>query len=379
MSSENTVSTSKPALTENEVVRLAEHLFDLKVSIVKPLPSYDDQNFYIQTLSEECSGCTEYVMKIINGEDSKNEELIEAQTQVMMFLHNEDVPTPKPIFTKTGNIMSLEPIVYGTVTQKHVVRLLTYLPGIPFAKITATPEMLFEIGKMAAKIDETLTKKFHHPNKKIFDRGDFLWNLSNTPLLRNYMHAIKEERLREIVEEVIRQYETCVLPNLNSFRKCLNHGDLNDYNILLQKTNSPFENSQDQYKVSGILDFSDMSSGYYVFEVAITIMYMMIESNDVLHVGGYVLAGYENIIPLTAEERQALFILVNCRFIQSLVMARYTVLLHPENEEYLMITAKTGWKHLMTLTNLGKEGVEKIWFDTAKSYSDQFHKSNCAT
>ncbi|XP_053573377.1 hydroxylysine kinase [Bombina bombina] len=375
MSSENepgnTVIASKPALSEMQALKFAESLFNLKVSSVRPLPSYDDQNFHIQALVADKTEYSEYVMKIINGEDSKNTELIEAQTHVMMFLHKEGIPTPEPIFTKTGDIMSLEPIVYGSVTQKHIVRLLTYLPGIPIAKTVATPEILFEVGKTAAKIDEALSMKFQHPHIKSFDRGQFLWNLSNTPLLRNYMHAIKEERLRDAIEEVITQFETSVLPKLNSFRKCINHGDLNDHNILVQKTNSTSENAQDQYQISGVLDFSDMSLGYYVFEVAITIMYMMIESSDPLHVGGFVLAGFESILPLTTDERQSLFILVCCRFAQSLVMARYSVLLFPENEEYLMITAKTGWKHLLTLVDTGKEVMEKTWFETAKSYSSK--------
>ncbi|MEE6511919.1 hypothetical protein FKM82_018792, partial [Ascaphus truei] len=211
--------------------------------------------------------------------------------------------------------------------------------------------------------------KFQHSEKR-FDRGQFIWNLSNTPLLRQYMHAMNEMGFLEMVEGVIKQYETYVLPNLESFRKCINHGDLNDHNILLQKSHLSSENTQNQYKVSGILDFGDMSCGYYVFEVAITIMYMMIESNDPLHVGGYVLNGFESIVPLTSEEREALFILVNCRFAQSLVMASYGVLQCPENKDYLMITAKTGWKLLRSMLDLGKEAVEKVWFETAKSYNN---------
>ncbi|KAM4748492.1 hydroxylysine kinase [Rhinophrynus dorsalis] len=376
MTSENeqgsAVIASKPALNESQVAKLMKSLFDLNIVVASPLASYDDQNFYVQTESDIGIN-PEYVMKITNGEDSKSEELIEAQTYAMMFLSSEGIPAQKPIYTKTGKIMSLEAIDYGSTTQKHMVRLLTYLPGTPVARIEATPDILFDIGKLAATIDELLTKKFQYPNKLIFDRGQFIWNLSNTPLLRKYIYAIKEKKLQEVLERVIKQYETFIQPNINIFRKCINHGDLNDNNILLQEINSPGRNDQCRYNISGILDFSDMSYGYYIFELAITIMYMMVESKDPLHVGGYILAGFESVFPLMPEEREALFILVNCRFAQSLVMARYSVMLCPENEEYLMITAKTGWKHLLTLQDMGKEAVEKIWFDTAKSYNDTLH------
>ncbi|KAI5264796.1 Hydroxylysine Kinase [Manis pentadactyla] len=42
--------------------------------------------------------------------------------------------------------------------------------------------------------------------------------------------------------------------------------------------------------------------------------------------------------------------------------------LHPENEEYLMVTEKTGWKHFQQMFDMGQKAVEEIWFETAKSY-----------
>lgn len=120
--------------------------------------------------------------------------------------------------------------------------------------------------------------------------------------------------------------------------------------------------------MSGVLDFSDMSYGYYVFEVAIAMMYMMIESPDPLSVGGHVLAGFESVLPLTEEERGALFLLVSGRLAQSLVMAAHTALLYPENKEYLTITAKSGWQHLLKMFEAGQEAVQGRWFATAEAY-----------
>lgn len=119
------------------------------------------------------------------------------------------------------------------------------------------------------------------------------------------------------------------------------------------------------YKISGILDFGDMSSGYFVFELAIMIMYMMIESTNPLEVGSPLIAGFETIHPLNADERDALYTLVLSRFCQSVVYARSAVLQQPENEEYLMITSKHGIRLLQILWEKGKEEVEKVWFDGA--------------
>ncbi|XP_062439900.1 hydroxylysine kinase [Rhea pennata] len=371
MSSGNARQTfTKPAFGEKEAAELVDRVFGLKVSWVGPLPSYDDQNFHVRVSGGAGApgGAEEYVLKITNSEDSQEPDLIEAQTQAMMFLSAEGFPSATPYLTKDGNIMSLVSGGAGSGNKKYMVRLLTYLPGTPVAKIAINRQILYEIGKLAASLDKALSEKFHHPSVKSLHRGQFIWNLANVPLLDQYIYALGQNKYREVVEQVIQQFKRKVIPKLTSFRACINHGDLNDHNILVDSTSASLEALQ--YRVSGILDFSDMSYGYYVFEVAITIMYMMIESTDPLGVGGHVLAGFESILPLTEEERAALFLLVSGRFSQSLVIAAHTALLYPENKEYLMITAKTGWKHLMAMFEVGQEAVENMWFETAKAYMD---------
>ncbi|XP_027757387.1 hydroxylysine kinase isoform X2 [Empidonax traillii] len=321
---------SKPALSEKEAAELVDRVFGLKVSWLRPLPSYDDQNFHVRVSgnSDGAGGADEFVLKITNSEDSREPDLIQAQTQAMMFLSAQGFPSATPHLTRDGSIMSLES--GGAGNKKHMVRLLTYLPGTPVAKIATNAQILYEIGKLAASLDKTLAEC-----------------------------------------QLCQRTEICGTSHLHCYHSVLmhsiNHGDLNDHNILVDSSCASLENPQ--YRVSGILDFSDMSYGYYVFEVAIAIMYMMIESPEPLGVGGHVLAGFESVVPLTAEERGALFLLVSGRFAQSLVIAAHTALLYPENRDYLMITAKTGWKHLMTMFEMGQEAVEKKWFETARAYA----------
>ncbi|KAM3828071.1 hydroxylysine kinase isoform 1-T3 [Vipera latastei] len=358
---------SKPAFTEKQAAELVRRIFGLEVSQLKSLPSYDDQNFHLRAASfpEKGESTGDFVLKIINAEDSKNSDLIEVQTQIMMFLNSEGFPVAMPHLTQDGKVMFLETVDTGSSTQTFAVRLLSYLPGKTVATLPVTPPILFEIGQMAAQLDKMLAEKFQHPLIKSLHRGEFIWNLTNVPLLKKYIYALGKSEHLNAVEKVIEQFQINIIPKLSTFRPCINHGDFNDHNILADLVST---SPNPQYRISGILDFSDMSYGYYVFEVAITIMYMMIESREPLLVGGHVLAGFESVVPLTPEERAALFLLVCGRYAQSLVVAAHTTLLHPENEEYLMITAKTGWKHLMMLVEMGQETVEQIWFQTAESY-----------
>ncbi|XP_005069617.1 hydroxylysine kinase [Mesocricetus auratus] len=363
-------ASSKPAFTEIQASALVESVFGFKVSKIQSLPSYDDQNFHvhISRTKDTTDDPVEYVLKISNTESSQTPDLIEMQNNIITFLRAAGFPTASVCRTKGDNTISLMSIDSGSEVKSYLVRMLTYLPGKPIAEVAISHQQLYEIGRLAAQLDKTL-EEFRHPKLNLLRRENFIWNLKNIPLLEKYLGALSQNRNREIVEQVIQLFREEVMTKLSHFRECINHGDLNDHNILVDCNKSASGDAV--YQVSGILDFGDMSYGYYVFEVAITIMYMMIESTDPIQVGGHILAGFESVIPLTAVERSALFLLVCSRFSQSLVMAAHSCQLYPENKEYLMITAKTGWKHLQQLFDMGQKAVEEIWFETAKSYESR--------
>lgn len=145
----------------------------------------------------------------------------------------------------------------------------------------------------------------------------------------------------------------------------INHGDFNDLNVLVQ-----LDENKD-YKITGILDFGDANCGYFVYELAIGIMYMMIEHPNPIEVGGPVLAGWESVFQLNEAERECLFVLVLSRFCQSIVLGHQAVKLHPENADYLTITTRKGVRILQQLWDLGKEEVEKIWFQDAARFKER--------
>uniref|UniRef100_A0A3Q1IHJ6 Hydroxylysine kinase n=1 Tax=Anabas testudineus TaxID=64144 RepID=A0A3Q1IHJ6_ANATE len=348
---------SKPNFSQAQASEMVKRLFELMPSVLCSLPSYDDQNFYVA--SPEGS---EYVLKITNTEDSKNPELIEVQTYAMSFLQQNGLPTQTVLPTTSGQLISLEEIDCGYGSQKYLVRLLTYLPGTTISKVPLTQQLLYETGKTAYCL---FVFQLEHPHLSLLQREKYIWSLSNVTLLEEYINVLDGDPLQEVVKSVIHQYKTCVIPKRSSFRKCVNHGDFNDLNVLVQPCQS------EGYKISGILDFGGMNSGYYIHELAITIVYMMTEHPRPVEVGGPVLAGWESVLPLNEVEKDCLYVLVLSRFCQSFVLARYSVKLHPENEEYLMISCKKGVHILHQFWELGKEHVEKVWFQDAAQLSDQ--------
>ena len=76
-------------------------------------------------------------------------------------------------------------------------------------------------------------------------------------------------------------------------------------NILVIPENS---DGSGNYKLSGILDFGDMMMSYAVYDLAITIAYMVMCSKnmDPLAVGYHVITGYEKEASLNEAEWQVL-------------------------------------------------------------------------
>ena len=119
------------------------------------------------------------------------------------------------------------------------------------------------------------------------------------------------------------------------------HGDFNEQNVIVRR-----DSESTSVAVVGVIDFGDSEHGPYVFELAIAIMYCMLQSRivDPVDVCGYLLAGYlsRRQGALTAVERAALWPCVAARFAQSLTMGTYTYSVDPSNA-HVLATQKRGW------------------------------------
>lgn len=56
------------------------------------------------------------------------------------------------------------------------------------------------------------------PNDAL-QKGDCVWNLTNIPLLEEYLSEMEDDPLKDIVKAVIEKFKTDVQPKLNFFRK----------------------------------------------------------------------------------------------------------------------------------------------------------------
>nr|XP_046246629.1 hydroxylysine kinase-like [Scatophagus argus] len=347
----------RPTLTLQQATELTRQLYGVTVTEISTLPSYVDQNFL---MVDEEGG--KYVMKIMNSEESKNSTLLEVQTHAMSFLRKHGIPVQRSIPTLKGEVMSMEEIDCGHGVQTYCVRLMTYVPGKTLAESPVTTQDLYHVGKLAATLDKTL-QQLESLHLDVLEKDDECWSLSNIPLLVDYLSVMDGDPLQEVIQAVIESYNSHVQPKISSFKKGIIHGDLNDLNIIVTPVDSG------RHEVSAILDFSLLMTDCYVFELATAIAYLMLENPNPLDVGGALLAGWESIMVLSDDERDSLFLLVLGRLCQSLVYGRYNVKIYPDNEKYLLTTAKSGTRLLTKLWEMGKQEVERKWFSDTNMFS----------
>src|SRR5437660_7676226 len=127
--------------------------------------------------------------------------------------------------------MKGETLATGTSAQgtRHLVRLLTYIPGKLLAETRPhTPELLHSLGSIMGRIDYAL-QDFNHPAA----RRSLKWDFQQALWIRDYLQYIRQPEQRAIVEHFLAEFESSVLPALPGLRQSIIHYDANDYNLLV--------------------------------------------------------------------------------------------------------------------------------------------------
>lgn len=354
----------RPIIDQEGVKLLAERLYGISVLEMEELNGFDDKNYKItedpNVKNPLITNPSEngYVLKIMNTIDSENVGLVEAQNEIMNFLATRSIICPKPIRNVYGHLHSIENIG----GKKHVVRLLEYVPGEIMQDVPKSEALLYQLGEFVAKLDTKL-QNFNHSG---LVAREHMWMLTKVPDLERFKYVIKDQEKLDLVEEVIEEFKYAVVPRLNELEQGVIHGDVNEMNILV--TPKPGGSSSD-YRVTGIIDFGDIQYSYYVFELAVTMTYMILVTGDI-KAGGYVLAGYTVNRRLPDDEYRLLKTLISSRFVQSLILGTYTSLLDPKNE-YVSSTEKAnGWEILRKLrkSKPTEHGDPTDWKEIANEY-----------
>jgi len=362
----------KPVVSASLAESLLVRLYGLRSTTVKELNSYDDRNFRFTVEMETTNPhirevCQDgYILKVTNWQDSKDVDFFDAQNEMILHMAGAGLDVPVPIANCQGKLKSTEelevnPGVEGTEVTRNVVRLLKFVPGSILDQIQPwTRKHFYQCGAFVAKMDVAL-QSFHHP---AYLTRNSIWFLSSIPAVRQFVSAVEDPERNKMIHEILDCFCDTVIPIQDKLEAGIIHGDFNEQNILMRKNN-------DEDSVYSVIDFGDSQHGPLLYELAITIMYMMTKAEDPNMVGGHVLAGYLQHRHLPHEERKLIRVCVAARYAQSLSMGAYSYKQDPGNE-YLLITAKTGWKTLSSFWQLSQRELYAGWDKVLEDYDDKY-------
>ncbi|HRR09471.1 MAG TPA: aminotransferase class III-fold pyridoxal phosphate-dependent enzyme [Rhodothermales bacterium] len=302
-----------PDFSTSEVLVLANRIFG-RAGVVRPLPSYKDQNFWIE--AESGKGV---VLKIVNAGEPL--EVIRLQQMAMQQAVQAGIPCPEMITTLSGEN-------WGRAMKNGVhywIWCMSHMPGRPIATLRYhNKKLLFDWGRTLGALDkalESLDVAFINQNTE--------WNLSNAAsVITDKLVYVADIHIREWIEQVLKQYSVIPEEVWAGLRQSTIHNDANDHNFLVNPSGfSAMEGGQ----ISAVLDFGDMVKAHTINELAIAAAYACLDKEHPIQVIGEVAKGYHSVNPLSETELSVLFVLVCMRLSVSICMAAKEQALRPQD------------------------------------------------
>jgi len=332
------VAIQRPRFEDEDALRIARDYFGRVISRLRQLPSDRDQNFYL----EEASGDA-YVLKIAGT--AEKAEILDLQNKAMQHLAEimgrPSMQGPFPMVCRSITDQEIVK-VQDASGQSHFVRLLSYLPGVPLAKVNPhSPQLLFDTGRFLGEMDAALLD-FSHPAmaRKLH------WDMQYAAhTIGRHVGLIKTAPKRNLVDDFLSRFQETVLPHLPELKRSVIHSDGNDYNLLVS------EDKKSPRTLVGLIDFGDMVASYTVFEVAVAAAYVMMDKADPVAAASQLVAGYHSALPLTELELELLPVLIAIRLCTSVSVSAYQQLQEPDNQ-YLSISERPAWELLARLAEI---------------------------
>ena len=330
-------ATQRPHLTAEDAQRIAREQFIRQPHTARQLPSDRDQNFYLEEPSGEA-----FVLKIAAA--AEDEAVLDFQNQALLHLaacHPAPAAFPQPVAAHSAPPATRHSLLV-TITgngRPHLVRLLTYLPGVPLAHVKPhTPQLLAEAGSFLAQMDTALLD-FSHPAMQ----RELHWDLQHaSSIIDRYLPLITVPEKRALVETFLAHFQQHVEPYLPELRHSVIQNDGNDHNLLVSG------DKKAPRQVVGLIDFGDMVYTCTVFEAAVAAAYAMLDKSDPIAAATQLIAGYHAVLPLTEQELEFLPALITMRLCTSVSISAYQRSREPDNH-YLSISEQPAWALLQKL------------------------------
>lgn len=334
MIEDSMLGSEPPSFDPATALQLAESEYGL-AGTASPLESERDQNFRLLTPDGR-----QFVLKIANLKE--HPAVIDFQTRALQHIAQiaPELKVPRTIRTTRGLDSCTIPDKHGRI---HLVRLISWLDGIPVKQLPASRLLLRSMGRNLALLGAAL-KNFSHAASA----NKSLWDLSHAGELAGLLPSVREPQLQDLLGGIFDHYLDRVLPVLQESRAQVIHGDLNAENVLA--------GVHDLDQVSGVIDFGDMVHTALVNDVAVAAAYQIAPSGDPLSDCLEFISAYHEVTPLESAEAGMLLDLMQTRLACSYVIWSWRAEQFSEQPVFLQRAldfARTRLEHLAA------EGVKK--------------------
>lgn len=230
------------------------------------------------------SGSTRHLLKVHNPADP--EAVLDLQRSALDHLRAVAPELPVPGVVRTLDGLPWVPLT-GRDGRVSLAWVHTWLAGRHPEPAELDDARLREWGRTSARLGRGL-RGFAHPAAT----QPLVWDLKRLPQLRSWLPAVAPDR-RAAIEAVLDRFDERVAPVLPRLRAQVVHNDLAPTNVLVD----------DDLVLTGITDFGDMTHTALVCDLAITAADLVSGRADGLEAAREIVAGYDAVTPLEADER----------------------------------------------------------------------------
>jgi len=287
--------------------------YDFEPIEIKKLEGYGSLNYHIKDKDNN-----HYVLK--HYTDPSELALIQAESEILNTISGK-LSFEIPVIS-SGKQTSVH-----QYADKSFSRLLPYIKGSLLSKVKHSPELLYNFGKSIAELDRSL----EGIRNSTIESRKIVWDLQYCLSNRTKIKYIADPSKAKLVEYYFDQFEHFVLPEFANLRYSIIHNDLNDYNILTEGN-----------KITGVIDFEDITYAPLVNEVAIALAYIMLGKEKPFETADQVIRGYQTLYPLNEEEIKLLYYLIPARLCTS-VCNSAELKVKGKDTEYILVNEKPAW------------------------------------